>query len=355
MDKVEQLQEYFSSPSINQSTLKLYIGFDKKKDEESIYLKIGGLVDCKLTTPDYLDRLYYISKLKTIPPPKIKLLLDSVLYSTNYTGQPLSMLQHIVDRENERVNYQGNWTNDRVFQEVLKHEDYYLEVINAKGRPVISEEEDLRTTDIQRSVQSDSPFSFLWTDNPKAFTVLTQVPIYVPLQNVPMKGLLDFLVVDRIKEEIFIVDFKNCSHGKDPRYPMRKYRYDFQIAFYTELLKELLGGVEVTPQKAALLGLEIPHTYKIVNPKIAMHMEETSENYLICLTDMDYELALYGRSYRVDIQTSTGAFEKTYETVKVFPGVYDAISRYKLLHKSDTTNLEYYQTGGLIYSDLWTS
>ena len=119
---------------------------------------------------------------------------------------------------------------------------YYNDLIDGLNKKVLSKENYNKVLDVVESLRTN-PYvrNFLFNSD---YKYMYQVPLYGTYTadhskyNIPIKGLLDFLIYNPIDNILYITDLKTTSKSlhffKNTVYD---FRYDFQAAFYKRLVE----------------------------------------------------------------------------------------------------------------------
>lgn len=251
--KLKIIKEYRDSPALNQSFLKTLLlpnpkFIVKKKEKEKYYkenpyfLK-GNLIDVLLTVSEHFNDIFYLNKLEKKPSPATLSICKYVYDNYNFERleeEGIPRLKDIPDLILEGIkkdNYYSTWKDEtRISKVVMEGSDYFQMLIEAEGKQVITTEEyHLANRQVTGLLTHNHTKDFFYRKYE------TQVPLYWKMEGENCKGLLDFLI-----EENQIVDIKSTTeyYSAIPSI-IKKYRLDFQLAFYYLGLKELTGQEEL--------------------------------------------------------------------------------------------------------------
>lgn len=285
--KKAEVEAYFASPALSQSTLKGLLkgvhSFNKKEEyEEKEYFVIGSAVDVILTgEEDQYEKEFFLSDV-TKPAEAILDIIKRV-----YNGV-CEMYDDVKADFNTPSSYSfKEYTKDKNFtldnlREVLLHhandaeycmkmkpetrlerlisgnvkestigEDYFQSLILAYGKQVLSPENkdliDRIVTSLRTNEATAKYFDRKALDTMGTVDMYYQLPIYFEQSGVQCKALLDLVVVMKDKEGkntlVKPFDLKTMS-GSTLQFvgSLRKFRYDIQAAWYTTALKSIFNS-----------------------------------------------------------------------------------------------------------------
>lgn len=119
---------------------------------------------------------------------------------------------------------------------------YYDELVAADGKTVITPTQ-FNTIQLIKRNLLESPFTGRYLQNSDRYLVTYQVPIYFTYKGHSCKGLIDVLCYDRVENKLYPIDIKTTASSLGSwEFNFYKFRYDFQAAFYTEGLSQMLLG-----------------------------------------------------------------------------------------------------------------
>jgi hypothetical protein len=273
-----KIDEYFINPSFSQSALKaLHSGYhvykkykqepEKKRyyDESPEHMLRGSMVDCIFTEGmDVYNQQYHVGTMTTKPSPTIMSIIHRTLAliketrtSTDADNPEPEIPFGILDQENyhpfivqsaREHGYQANYRDPALITAVIREgAEYWNELLTANGRTVVSLEEHNNAILIASSIlNSESVKTHIYLGYSDIATSTDvdfhfQLPIYTNIDGVDLKGLLDLVVVDHRRGIIFVVDNKVIyDTTRNFHYLMRKRELDFQVSFYTHILRRAL-------------------------------------------------------------------------------------------------------------------
>jgi len=278
-----EIEAYYNSPNLNQSQLKkLLIDLDfflstKEPElyfEEKESLTIGSLVDFLITRPsEELTDTYYISGIQSKPSDVVMSIINNfvdILFEKNIEIKDIDdetysdMLFEII----ENHNYCKTYSREVRLKKIYAEKDYFVDVVNSRGKKIISVEEYFTASKISENIKDLSLIKKCFEDfaeNPDVLVFL-QKPIYFTFEDIPCKSLPDIIIYDTKTKSIIIIDIKT-TYGKtlDFLIPIKKYRYDIQMAWYHEACKvefktdkiKCLFAVESTTKQGNAILLSI--------------------------------------------------------------------------------------------------
>jgi hypothetical protein len=260
----EEIDEYFGSGRLNQSKLKniikgvSYLEKDEKKlyYEEKGHFIIGSAVDTILSQGDLaFERQYHPSLVKK-PSDAIKSIVQWVFDNYEVPGvQELQYLERYILDACDYHAYQKNWKEEtRINKIILEGSSYFSDLIQSKGKQVISKIENDIIDNIVMSFRSHK-FTAEYFKDEKDVDIFYQVPIYFTYMGEDCKALLDMIIIDRYNEVIYPIDFKTTG-GNVLSFPgaVKSLRYDIQAAFYTEALLSLTAPNKENPAGLSRAG-----------------------------------------------------------------------------------------------------
>ncbi len=255
----EDIENYYSSPALNQSLLKSLSNLEEfnkinslstNKDKELYYSEkdyfiIGGAVDVKLT--GHLEQYGNSYHISNVPKPAEKIMSmvnqifdtqSKLISETDFFPEDLNelsdeMIQHAIESH-------GYYTNRKMSTNIenvrLEGNDYYKDLVMARGKTVLSPQQDKIIGAITNSLvscEAIAPF-FLPHSVNTTFDIYTQLPIYFEFRGIDCKALLDIVKVDHMHKTICVIDLKTL-YGPTIDFldTLKLRRYDIQGAWYT--------------------------------------------------------------------------------------------------------------------------
>lgn len=195
---------------------------NKKYWVDQFAMNHGNAFECLLTYPEHFDTMFYISNEDNYTRGSAKSVIKLV-FDTLETYVPLDTLKEPLLLSASQEGYGGSWTEDRIWNSLLKLEVFYEDLWKAKGKTIISRVDYER---IQHQVEmvKNHPFT---SHIVKSWTGF-QVPNYFSYNGIEAKRLYDAV------SETGLYDIKYTNGSvKDFNYSLRKFRYDIQAAWYS--------------------------------------------------------------------------------------------------------------------------
>lgn len=215
---------YFNELGVSQSFLKGVLKNSFKK-EDSTSLQRGTLVDHFLfggkEIPSYDGKINKYCELA--------MLCENLEHST------------ILNKVREE-QYNPSYKDETHLANIAKIQDFLDYFKDNKGKVYTTQEIELSKR--QAEFIRESPhYKFLEGEEN-----LFQVPLFGEYLGVRLKGLLDWLSFDHTKKTIKLIDLKTSHYSKPDMFALscKEYRYDFQMAFYKELIEQNYPDYEVT-------------------------------------------------------------------------------------------------------------
>lgn len=268
----KEVDSYYESENVNQSTLKMLIPglanykMNLEKDKSlSEPMLIGGAVDCILmgevgdfsTTYHVLENEFSLSDVE-------KEIIETCFsfIEAEETEGPITVLSDYMPQLLEAIVvvdwYKGSAGEKRIQTLIEKSGEYFEYLKTSKGKTVLTMEQKNKIDAIVKSVKENQRtatyFNRAELSSLKNMDVYYQYPIFFKSENgVPCKVLLDILIAVKNPEtgeyiSLTPIDFKTMSGDTlNFDYNLRQYRYDIQAAFYTKALKIKFPGVEIQP------------------------------------------------------------------------------------------------------------
>lgn len=196
---------------------------NKKYWVDQFAMNHGNAFECLLTYKQHFDELFYISNEDNYSRGSAKSVIKLV-FDTLETYVPLNYsLKDSLLLAASQEGYGGSWTEDRIWNSLLKLEVFYEDLWKAKGKTIISRVDYER---IQHQVEmvKNHPFT---SHIVKSWTGF-QVPNYFSYNGIEAKRLYDAV------SETGLYDIKYTNGSvKDFNFSLRKFRYDIQAAWYS--------------------------------------------------------------------------------------------------------------------------
>lgn len=254
----KKVNAYFANPSISQSDIKMYMkGFgnylnnkiktksDKYFDAPADHFIIGNAVDTLLTYEDgEMDKLYYTSMVIKKPSDTeismIKYIYDKAIDPITFqVGDIHDYKELMIDSVNDHDYY-----SERSIESRLKVFDsdkvgmYWTDLNLSRGKQILTLQEKELIQRIAHRFKNSALTSKLFSNRDDSCDIFYQVPVYAKVSNVMIKGLIDIIYVDYSNQEVTLYDIKTMNEDVI-LFPSayRKFRYDFQSAFYYHILE----------------------------------------------------------------------------------------------------------------------
>ena len=241
---------YFSYSSLNKllfSPRLFYKHYVLGEREESLdsHLVEGRLLHCLLLEPEKFDDYFTIVPGK-VPSGNNKQIVHDIF--NKYSSDELNG-KTLTDFEDEIIQvllsmnlHQTLKTDQQRIDKILTQDniDYFDFLINKGNRTAIDQETKIKVEETLLSIKSEKTVMSLMIPE----HALNELHLAMDLENYSfgVKGIVDNLVIDSDKKEVFINDLKTT--GK----PIQKfpeavdyYRYDLQAAMYFKLVKHYLS------------------------------------------------------------------------------------------------------------------
>ena len=255
---------YYSNKRISQSQLKLLLYNPKlflEEEQPELYFEekkhfvIGGAVDTLLTQPETFNDKYYVSSVEKKPSDTVKSIIHQVYdnaskedleNSTEFEDYTVEILQSCIEHD-----YCLTFKNGTRVNKVLEFKDYWNELIDSKGKIMLSLEESDIVTKVVKDINS-SPLAkyFKPKEAPKGIDIQLQMPILFDIDDIGCKALLDIVVFDHNNKTITPIDLKTMS-GNILDFPksVKLRGYSIQAAWYTEALRQMCKNIAMADYK----------------------------------------------------------------------------------------------------------
>lgn len=219
---LQRVKDYFEYEAISQSYLKELL-FGKK--EPGAGISMGSMIDIIVSDDDFFDEYYVLSN-DEMPSAKMQEIVDlAFTFSLNPKYDEYA-------KAIEQLEYVGNrsWGMEKKVEKVTADSIAYInQKILSKGRQIVSHEDYTKANLLALKVSQQ-------LNDLNLPNLQSQFPVYQTItyqgKDYKCKGLLDFVSID---DTITPIDVKYTSMNFE--YAAKKFRYDIQAAFYTELLK----------------------------------------------------------------------------------------------------------------------
>lgn len=251
-----RLEDYYNSPRLSQSKLKLLLSgvkaFTEVKEpelffEEKQHFILGSAVDCLVTRgTQQFEQEFYISRLENKPSDTVKSIINEVFYKANITPEQIGLFApNFIDYKDlilescDSHNYQLNWKNETRVNKILENYEYWNELVESNGKIILTtEDESLINKIVLNFLQNDNT-KYYFTNFAEEKEIINQLHIDFEIEGVECKALLDGVVVNTEDKTLEPFDVKTTG-DKVFYFPksMRRFGYYIQAAFYTEALKQ---------------------------------------------------------------------------------------------------------------------
>tara|TARA_R110002126_G_scaffold2827_1_gene15612 strand:- start:39063 stop:40190 length:1128 start_codon:yes stop_codon:yes gene_type:complete len=261
--KQEEIDSYFASEAINQSTLKNLAGglggfmasvAKRKKEKEENkptpeHFLIGSAVDTILTgETEEFEKQYYISRLDK-KPSEVEVSIVKAVYD--------ELVDNLVDLESvdfddcqdmiliaaNEEKWQTRWKDDtRILKLVSAGNAYFQDLVASFGKEILSTKQNETIQNIVNSLRHHSRtakyFNRQLQEEIEDMDFYYQLPILFKYEGIECKALMDLCAVRRDADGKVIaitpIDLKTMSGGTlQFSDQIRKRRYDIQAAWYT--------------------------------------------------------------------------------------------------------------------------
>lgn len=274
------IQEYFEHPALNQSGMKVIINKDKGIQEflrlrdiisnemyyeDKTHHLIGKAVDCIISEgDDEFKRKYFISTLEKKPSDTLMTILKMTFDNATFDGEDFVLsrfsdvlhqsLKAYVDEKGDQKYYNNrkkdNWGEDTRITSILKdttNHKYWDELMEANGKQILTDEEkevifgneNTGRIGVAPSLLTHRNTSYLFVDG-EGIDIVFQFPVYLSVDGVSCKLLIDAIIIDHNRKIIKPLDIKSLREGVLMFNEVaKKWRYDIQGSFYYDNLKKI--------------------------------------------------------------------------------------------------------------------
>ena len=173
-----RLEDYYNSPRLSQSKLKLLLSgvkaFTEVKEpelffEEKQHFILGSAVDCLVTRgTEQFEQEFYISRLENKPSDTVKSIINEVFYKANITPEQIGLFapnfidyRDLILESCDSHNYQLNWKNETRVNKILENYEYWNELVESNGKIILTTEDE--------SLINKIMLNFLQNDNTKYY------------------------------------------------------------------------------------------------------------------------------------------------------------------------------------------
>lgn len=261
------MSDYKDIDAVNQSRLKKILIHPKlymhqEEREEKSYFTFGQLVeDILLMSSEEVDAKYVICDVD-MPTEKIKEVIEA-LYMARGVADFDSIEPALVDEVRMEVGYQTKWKAETAYNKIkLLGSDYLNFIASAGDRIIISEEDYVKSLSLVNMVTTNPLLSKYLSKDNKFKHVVT-----FKHKGFDCKGEIDIVHFDHEARTVRVVDIKTTSQFLAFKSSILRYRYDFQLAFYTmALMEEDLGEYIILDPQLLVLdsdGFFSPEVYTV--------------------------------------------------------------------------------------------
>lgn len=313
----ERIKRYREHPGINQSYLKTFLNPYKKARDSSSFHKFtkGNLLDVLVTMEESFEDYFYISQMTSKPSDAIMEIIDYIHDNFNAPEGELTPLLDITDFILEAADkfFYGwkkdkskrQWTKPVLINKVaIQGQEYWFELLQAGGREVVTPDEVELAKTLKNTLYTHPLTTELFKQD-----LEFQKDIYFDLAfddelKIEGKGLLDICHVTDTTARVIDIKATDVSPW-EVEMIIKKFRYDIQVAFYSEGLKKVYPNKTILPPRIIFCHNNFPETISIVE-----------------LSTEDYEIALIGSKYNT-INLKEGCLQVLRKTPIL--GIRDAI------------------------------
>lgn len=229
---MEKINEYFESPNISQSFLKLFLkgqarSLNREKEthyfyEEKKHFIHGSLIDFLCTMPNTdIDDLYCIDSLLDKPSVSIMSIIHELKHEElEWNDENLVTIAR-------KQEYQKNWKDETIVNKIINHKDYYDYLVECGDKQIISKDEWDLAVECSNSLLNSPYTSPYFSD---------KIEYQRAFYKGNLKGLVDMFYIDHKKKEFRVIDIKSTQSYLE-NFDVFKFRYDFQLSFYNHLAK----------------------------------------------------------------------------------------------------------------------
>ena len=324
--KLKEIQRYRDDEGVSQSLLKsITTGYISRK-KKTLSMTLGSLYDCYICTYELLEDLFIISDGKR-PTDVICQIVEYVFNNSLVIDfSKLEDFESMIEESFQSIVYQGKWKTETKIKKVIEEGSEYFDLLKVKG------ERELVT---QKEVdEACKTVSLLYQNNP-AKSVLQnttefQKALYGQYNGVRIKGLLDCFYINEAQKVIIITDIKRTDFNfRQLKHLIKKFRYDFQLSFYKELVQQNYPEYDVICQLLFISAFD-------------------GRSALVVLSEVDLDFAKTG-FYNISGTVYSSESDKSIVSTDYNPGWETLIEVYKQsieLNVKDF-NIEHFCNGGI--------
>lgn len=337
MSKKRELEDYWLSPAWSQSRLKAICGAggeDDSSDTKETFR--GSLIDSLCTSPELVSELYYVGN-ETKPSDTVQKIIKNVFNRTDnsFRAEFESYRDEIIE-ECKFQEYQSNYKEETLWNTLLKSKYYWDDLTNSEGKIVVSQQE-MREAEYVKKILIEHPLTSAYFKSDFVIEIKYQTPVYAEIEGLSCKGLPDILIFNHSLRTLKEVDLKTTGVSRQ-EFPKiaRRFRYDFQKAFYKQLL------IKKYPDWQVIRG------EWLVVPK------NINKPFILPVSEEDYYIGEYGATRKKNIVVAGGDYIEEGDYIMGWRDAIEKVKQCKELGVEDY-DLEYYQSGGLLPAkSIWT-
>lgn len=313
-----QTSEYRKVFAISQSAIKAFrtkslhkfkkIYIDKVEEDDDDKFTFGSLVDTLLLSPKLLNERFYIPKRDVkFPGDKLKVVIDGVYKVASAFCEEAAILNkqgnlpepiyianlnditnwnEIIVRVAREVGFGGStWSDTRIIKAVYEEAEYFSALNEAKGRKLISVEDNADALGIVENLKKD-PNILPYFEQAEDEILIHQQEIFDEINIVeestgkdvliPLKGATDIIRINTRKRTVQLADLKTTKSADDFIKDVKSYDYIIQTSFYSYLIAKWLltyrGGIYKEFAMEPPVNIAIDREFKI--PYIYEYREE---------------------------------------------------------------------------------
>ena len=178
-ERIKEINDYREDEGINQSFLKSVLVNNPKPDKgdsDTISTYKGSLTDVITLVPELFDEFYYLTNLSKEPPPQIKSTLDKAYQVQVDIGISPEWDNGLL-LEAFRTISSVKTNDEKVLENLLKHENYWEELIKSSGKKVITQDYWNICNSAMLTLKSHPNVKHVF-ENTLFSDILYQVPLY---------------------------------------------------------------------------------------------------------------------------------------------------------------------------------
>jgi hypothetical protein len=353
----KEVDEYFERSEMSQSFLKALrqgVSFTKR-DEKSMYyeekghLVIGSAVDDKISMGNeaFVEKYFVSSEDKPSDAvmSMIQMIFDELIVRLTEQEEAVLIDFTLLDLRSsilvaaDHHKYQMRWKEETRINKIAEMGyDYFEELKKAYGKQILSENESEIVENIERSWRTSFYTAKYFNHQGSDTHIFYQVPIYFEFMNVDCKCLLDIVIVNTKDRTIQPIDMKTMAENPI-MFPksVARFGYNFQGAFYTEGLRQLVAFPQSTDTVQELKNI-VNEDFTVLPFKFMVETTEVKINKLTderqfmqgsplmyTLSEEQIHLGKYGRPEITIMGSDEDARKGNEQIFKLFPIVHRPI------------------------------